>query len=270
MRILAVMFFLLPLFSPEASGAGLSHKRQNGETFQEAFARYGAARLAAGIPALSPSELDDTPYENQESFADLDTTIVPEWDSAGTLAGVFSDIRDLRFLQTPARPTFPRRISWLYPDDGCFARAALAREKIEDQWGRPIAKLFIFGNLEVQTPNSPDGSVQWSWHVVPLVKINGVLHVIDPAIDPMHPMTAKAWALKQVSEINYAQFAICNSYSYGPYSGCLNATADDESNANQDQQEYLGREWSRIRSLGRNPERELGDFPPWLNPSLRN
>lgn len=263
MRSLVVLASLLSFET--ALAAGLSHKRQSGETSVEAFARYDAERLAEGIPAKSPGEASDTPYDNQERFADLDASTVPEWDSIEALSEVFEDIRDLRHLQTPARPSFQRRISWLYPDDGCFARAALARQKIEDQWGKPLAKLFIFGDLEVQTPNSPDGSVQWAWHVVPLVKINGVLHVIDPAIDPKQPMTAEAWALKQVSDINDARFAICKSYSYSPYSRCTDATANDESRALSDQQTYLGYEWSRVQELSRDPERELGDFPPWLN-----
>lgn len=261
MRLLVVLASLLSL-QTSAMASDLSHKREAGETSEEAFVRYAAERSAADI-ALP--ELADSAYELRTTFSALDTTNVPAWDSVAALTEVFEDIRDLRYIQTPARPAFQRRISWLYPDDGCFARAAMARKEIEDNWGKSVAKLFIFGNLSVQTPNAPGGSVEWAWHVVPLVKIAGVLHVIDPAIDPETPLTAEAWALRQVANLGDAQFAICKSHSYSPYSRCQTATVADESRAGSDQLNYLGYEWDRIVHLSRDPERELGDFPPWLN-----
>ena len=60
---------------------------------------------------------------------DLDLTLATSWDSLGDFATVtkaFEQVRDLRFMITKDRPNFPRRISWLYPDDGCFDRSALA------------------------------------------------------------------------------------------------------------------------------------------------
>lgn len=67
----------------------------------------------------------------------------------------FRSLRDARWLTMPGMRDFKRRSSWLYPDDGCFARAALGGQKLES-WDYPRPKkLFIFGDLEVKTANSP-------------------------------------------------------------------------------------------------------------------
>lgn len=245
----------------------LSHSRFSNEPWQEAFKRYEAeGRYSFG----SGVKRKDSPNGRSVKFEDLDINFAPEWNSLEQLTEAFERVRDLRFLEAQRDPAFSRRISWLYPDDGCFARAAMARQKLEDQWGHHIAKLFSFGNLSVTTPNHPTGRVDWSWHVVAAARVGDTLYVMDPAIEPQHPLTAEDWALKQVKQLKDARFSLCNSYAYTPYGACLDATAEEENQALEDQIDYLEYEWRRIEKLDRDPERELGDFPPWLENGSAN
>jgi hypothetical protein len=39
----------------------------------------------------------------------------------------------------------------------------------------------------------------------------------------------------------------------------------DMDSAVSEQSAYLYPEWQRLLELNRNPEKELGDFPPWLS-----
>src|SRR5687768_13722043 len=64
--------------------------------------------------------------------------VLPEatpWASHEIMQERFENIRDKRFLTLSSEPDFPRRISWLYPKDGCFARASL--------FNRNAVRLFI-------------------------------------------------------------------------------------------------------------------------------
>jgi hypothetical protein len=64
--------------------------------------------------------------------------------------------------------TVPRDcIPFLYPDGGCWARAhEMCRLMIQNLGLRP-SKLWIYGDLDVDTRNNPLCSVSWIWHVAP-------------------------------------------------------------------------------------------------------
>lgn len=260
------LVFFIALFASSIAYAEyrpLSHSRLPNESWEDAFKRY---EKEGRLPFLGASKAKSktSVMGSRVKFEELDISTVPEWNSVEELEEVFQRVRDLRYLEADRDPAFPRRISWLYPDDGCFARAAMARQQIEDQWGHRLAKLFSFGNLSVETTNHPSGRVDWAWHVVPAARVGDVLYVMDPAIDPHRLLTAEQWALKQVKKLKNASFTICNSYAYVPEGACLDATAEEEAEALEDQRQYLGYEWRRIERMKRDPEKELGDFPPWL------
>lgn len=267
MRRLVLFVLLSGASTAFAQALPFSHNRYPGEDWQDAFKRYEAEGRHSFGRRVKPK---DSPNGQREPFEELDISQVPEWDSLEQLTDAFERVRDLRFLETERDPSFSRRISWLFPDDGCFARAAMARQQLEDQWGHRIAKLFSFGNLRVTTPNHPSGKVQWAWHVVAAARVAETLYVMDPAIEPHRPLTAEEWALKQVKQLKDARFSLCNSYAYTPYGACLDATIKDEDQALEDQTHYLEYEWKRIEKLDRDPERELGDFPPWLEDGSAN
>lgn len=108
------------------------------------------------------------------------------------------------------------------------------------------------------------GSVSWWYHVVPVIAdSDGNIFVFDPAISPQKPLPVKDWVLTMVSNIKDAKLSVCNAYSYVPYSPCNEANAKTEDPAATNQKTYLRAEWNNLESLKRNPERELGEFPPW-------
>lgn len=79
-----------------------------------------------------------------------------------------------------------RSIPFQYPDSGCWARAHEMWRVIFSAKNINVAKLWLFGSMTVPTPNHPDGRVTWSWHVAPVVRVEGTPgdqeHVIDPSV----------------------------------------------------------------------------------------
>ncbi|HEY5911580.1 MAG TPA: protein-glutamine glutaminase family protein [Verrucomicrobiae bacterium] len=89
-------------------------------------------------------------------------------------------------------------IPFLYPDDGCFARAhEMCRLMIER--GLSPRKVWIKGSLHVSTANNPQCYVNWGWHVAPTLCVRGrwffniETMVIDPSLfnTPVSPATWK-------------------------------------------------------------------------------
>ncbi|MFE6922020.1 protein-glutamine glutaminase family protein [Nocardia sp. NPDC057663] len=94
---------------------------------------------------------------------------------------------------TIAAPCIP----FMYPDDGCWARAhEMCRLMIGA--GLHPRKVWIQGQLSVDTRNSPDCFVGWAWHVAPTLRVRGTsfpqvhIMVIDPAIFT-EPVTEATW-----------------------------------------------------------------------------
>ena len=230
--------------------------RAENETFDQALKHYLQSTRMADASALSAAR----PIE------DADFSRLTRWSSV-ELEKYFERVRDDRFLSLSERPDFLRRSSWLFPDDGCFARAAVTGRRLS-QWGvsRP-KKLFIFGQLRVRTPNGPagvGGSVYWWYHVASVVSQAGRIYVLDPAIFPKNAVLFDDWVEAMVDDPKTVRVAVCEAYSYEPGSSCLSSTPSDEAAATEQQHDFLRSEWSRLEQLGRSAERELGDSPPWV------
>lgn len=92
-------------------------------------------------------------------------------------------------------------IPFKYPEDGCYARAHEMSRILEEK-GIITAKVFIEGNLRVETTNSPKGYVEWWYHVAPVVKVKEAgkeaIYVIDPSIFNK-PMPVEKWFEIQTS-----------------------------------------------------------------------
>lgn len=201
--------------------------------------------------------------ESAVTIDQLDTNQIVKWPSKEYMQKSFEAVRDERYLYTNDLPEFARRISWLYPDDGCFARAAMAASKLIEWKIPPVNKIFIFGNLRVQTENSPHGQVTWWYHVAPLVSVDGEAFVLDPAISPNEPLPLKSWVETQTSDVMSVKLSVCKTDAYVPGDSCQSPSARDSQDAPGDQNEYLGMEWSRTVDLERDPYKVLGDEPPW-------
>jgi hypothetical protein len=194
--------------------------------------------------------------------------------SASDLEASFGMVREEKFFTDEAARK--RRATWLYPDDGCFVRATVADEliaKLLQAAAVPTAKIFAFGNLQVQTANSPSGAVEWWYHVAAISKVSVATSdgtqdeyfVFDPAINPKAPMPVKAW-LSTMGDPNI-EIAICAGGAYDPSSRC----EDNDPSVRQfaieraygEAQQFLPAEWERLEQLARDPHLELGSNPPW-------
>lgn len=85
------------------------------------------------------------------------------------------------FAEVASQPHIPFR----YPEDGCYARAHEMSRILESE-GIITGKVFIEGNLRVETKNSPTGYVEWWYHVAPVLIVDrhGLqdVAVLDPSI----------------------------------------------------------------------------------------
>jgi hypothetical protein len=169
----------------------------------------------------------------------------------------FEDFRDQRFLRWSRNPRFLRRISWFFPDDGCFARAGLAIKLLFNEGHELPKKIFAFGNLKVRTKNHPRGYVTWWYHTAPVIQIHNERYVMDPALEFSKPLPITKW-LALMGIPSNLKVAICNSGTYVPRSACSRVSDGREASAQSAQQNYLNLEWDRLIRLGRDPGTELG------------
>jgi glutaminase-like protein len=81
-------------------------------------------------------------------------------------------------------------IPFLYPDDGCHARAHRMCELLLRERQVHAAKVWLFGELRTRTRNHPDCAVRWIYHVAPVLRVrrNGGVapHVFDPSLFDSH------------------------------------------------------------------------------------
>lgn len=208
-----------------------------------------------GFVRVSP--LNSSRHYNEENLPRATA-----WKSVEDMQARFEQLRDERFLTTPTEPEFPRRISWLYPADGCWTRASLFNRNAFRLFVPVPKKVFAFGNLRVKTSNSFSGVVGWWYHVAPIVEVNNVKYVLDPSIESERPLLLNEW-LERMGNPKKIKVAICNSGTYQPGDSCDRETDGVEVTAEKHQKHYLSLEKQQLKKLGRNVEAELGDAPPW-------
>ena len=92
-------------------------------------------------------------------------------------------------------------IAFKFPVDGCYARAHLMVQRMQKMGLKP-GKVWTFASdpsdpLWVDTPNHPDGKVEWGYHVAPTIPVeNEDGTVQDMVVDPSmfdHPVTIEEW-----------------------------------------------------------------------------
>lgn len=272
MKLLFAMLltsFLLPLFASELNISTPSAKRLTGETMDQAYERTLGHREKRSFWQTS-----STPYDVRANFLSLSSDQVPVWKDKKTLEIGFKMVRDKRFLTHSSDKKFQRRLTWLYPDDGCYARAEMMNELLSGEGYERPYKIFIFGNLHATTENSPAGYVEWWYHVAPIVKVDSVVYVLDPSLDYYKALPLVEWVKRIDSSFNgeYSshdydlKFAICDETSYSPDESCMDAKAkpSNASYALRSFKQLLPDEWYRQTILDRNPKEVLGDKPLWL------
>lgn len=199
----------------------------------------------------------------------IDIVKVPEWTKRSELQKAFETVRDERFMPDADHPGFQRRMSWLYPDDGCFARAELFSQKLIEYGYPKPAKVFAFGDLSVWTQNSPMGMVSWWYHVVVGYRVGTEIFVFDPAITAEHPLPLKEWVRLMNVKADEVTISVCDSNSDDPYGPCVGSPEKTRDQAISRQSLFFGSEWNRVEILGDDPMKVLGDEPPWVNGKSR-
>lgn len=103
------------------------------------------------------------------------------------------DLAAAQSSQPIAEPPFS--IPFLYPDDGCWARASQMCWMMLAVHASPV-KVWNYGRLRVATANNPKCEVSWDWHVAPLIycDVDGKKepYVIDPSLFPQ-PVPVAQW-----------------------------------------------------------------------------
>jgi len=238
--------------------------------YSEHSTANSAARLA-GESFLSASERSlssikvkekNTAFSKAMSFDQLDSSKVPEVESLEKLNSIFLYLRNLKFMKNIGEKEI-RRLSWFYPDNGCWLKAELMKENLKKFNSLKVGKVFIFGDLNVKTNFSPEGEVTWWYHVVPVLRVKNEVYAIDPTLNQSGPLKIKDWALLQTDDINSAKFNFCHANTFGPHSRCKRRLKEIQILVKTTQMDYLVKEKKRLKELGLDIETHLGDNPPW-------
>lgn len=258
----ATSVFLSPSFS--YGKEPISALREPDKSYTEYFSpQPGAPQPAYVRPEWGSSVEGVSSHFTEESFKKHAATFDLKNHNYFNLQQAYRWIRDLRFLTLEKHPDFLRRITWQYPDDGCFTRAEMAIRKLKEDGFSGLKKIFVFGDLEADTPNSAKGVIYWWFHVAPLVKVNSDYYVIDPSVNPSEILTVRDWLKAMNRDYDSVRLSICHESSYDPHSRCFEDDYIPAEELNAHQTSYLHKEWFRMVELGRNPEIVLGDYPPW-------
>ncbi len=258
-RLLAALTLAsFPLHSANASLKDHSAVRQPGE--------HASERLLDLYFAISDEhhEPDSTAAGQAVPFEQLNLAQVPILASKPQIDALFRAARDRRDWEWDDMRGFARRISWLYPQDGCYLRSRLMTDLWSSNAGVLPAQAFVFGDMKVSTPY---GETIWWYHVAPVFSDGTQVYVLDASMDPERPMTLREWAGKTTSDrVKEATFAICAAYANWPESECsqtMPISGDGSESLPELTQEFLANEWRHLTSIGKDPAKLLGDQPPW-------
>lgn len=87
-------------------------------------------------------------------------------------------------------------IPFLYAQTGCWARAHRVCELLGNA-GVVAGKLWVFGDLRVNTPNVPACQMTWAWHTAAFLRIKTTsgedIRVIDPSMFPDRSASREEW-----------------------------------------------------------------------------
>lgn len=248
-----VLIFTLGVLSAHAASVMSAARKENIDYRvyeKKAYESIGSSRKSQVDSALSNARL----------FGSTPIPEVASWETVELMENLFVKARDTKWLESAGSPS--RRIFWMYPDDGCFARAGLMN-KYFFQSKAPIPnKIFAFGNLSVNSSFSTRGRVAWWYHTAPIIKVGGQNYVLDPSVEIGRPLVLEEW-LRRMGDPAQIKIAICSSGTYLPKDDCSAVSDGTESQASNTRGYYLSKEAKRVKDLNLNATEVLGDNPPW-------
>lgn len=177
--------------------------------------------------------------EQQKPLKEIDYSNVPLVDSYDELVEIFNAIRDDKSMLKDHLDN-ARTISWLYPTDGCYARAGVGYLVAENKNFVLPKKIFAFGALGLPTPypypgqsnpgNLPRGAifVEWMYHVALILGVRGTAdnvdtntyYVLDPSVQPYKPLPVKIW-FNRITKGDTPLGVVCDGNTYVPQDQCL-------------------------------------------------
>lgn len=231
-----VSLILAFIFSVSAVAADLplSQERKPQESWRISLTRNGVYQIFATTPdVLTPWPL---------TLAELEAFALEAFQ--------------LRLHQNPNPGNFLRRGPWLYPANGCYAKAAhvsfLAKQKGLPQPG----KIYAYGDLEFDSPYAKNGRrVYWRYHMAAAYVVDAQVFIVDPGMSET-VLTQQEW-LNLISPSPYnVRVKYCDQNSYSPLSSCVGGRGNGANLSHV--RGILRDEWSNLRRLGYDPYVLLG------------
>lgn len=228
-----ILSLVLPIL---ASGADLPLSQERGqyEDWQSSLAKAGIHHIRATTP-----------------------DVMPVWPLTIEELQVFAlEAEATRMHQNPNPGNFLRKGPWLYPNNGCYSKAAhvsfLAKQKGFTQPG----KIFAYGNLEFRSPYAKNGRVvYWRYHMAAAYVFNSQVYVIDPGMGSAL-LTQAEWFAKISPTPQTVRPKYCDQRNYSPLTTCVGGSGNG-ANLNH-VRGILRDEWSNLVRLGYDPYSILG------------
>lgn len=248
LSLLTVSFFQ-PANSQELPVSALRAPNQNWTQALE--------KLNPHLPILkSDIEKTNTVFlslETNTQVSNRSISALPTWSGALEDLQIFhQQTWAVRPYNNPNPGNFNRRAPWLFPADGCYAKAAHISSEAAKRGFRKPGKVYAFGNLSFRTPYAINGRVAyWSYHVAAAYQIQGQVFVLDPTIHSQMVLTLDEWVRQIARKPESIRLRFCDANSYSPSSPCRGGKGNGA---------YLGHirsilrsEWRNLISLGYSP-----------------
>ncbi len=147
--------------------------------------------------------------------------------------------------------------SFKSPEEGCWARAQIMAQELEKK-GLRVGKMFVEADLNVDTKEALNGkNVHWSYHVAPVVAVNGKngieMRVLDPSLFT-EPVSNKVWVdklLLHTKAKNRAEIYVTDRFVFEPVrDNTLSSLNDDPAHGRWHKAETVlaQQELARLRS----------------------
>lgn len=138
-------------------------------------------------------------------------------------------------------------IPFLYPNDGCWARAH-EMGRLVDDLGHKSGKIWTYKSLSVRTENTPKCRLGWRYHVASTLNVENVGRlVVDPSLFD-HLASPSEWLQIQKGRRRDTAYSSSDVYYRKPNGGYTRDT--NYKRTHKYLKQYRGKLLARVRRLG--------------------